>query len=1463
MLNHVSFQEGLLVAAITEMQLKLLNEHFSPEEVLASLLQKLLGVLNSQTGFIRQLEYEPDTPVIERVWTFAGDISPVYKPLGHTIIAADEVVFEQANFSGQPFTPAELYPSTMADEPVYSEITDAGLLFVDLPLYSKNRVIGSCGLVLPPETEPVQLAKRLTFFTVSLSCMLQNMADLEEKKRLQRQNEELQQNLVTIESGFLRAFDTPPNTDLSVVTIARRLSSFLRTTHDVIWSARAEDFQILYINGACETLFGHPASAFYANTNMWLELVHPEDRPVVERNTAILLESGYVDSEYRIIHPSGQIKWALSRVWLVKNADGQIEGIEGLTTDITSYKFVAEELSITLEKERVLNHQLLVREEELSVSEAELRQINRKLLEHTQQLEKSEAALHNAEQLARIGHWEWNLQTNQHFWSTGMFSIYEIPADASGKAPEADEQYVHPEDLPELKKLVMDAIQHQHFADAEYRIITPNGNLKYLFARSKESEWNTEGKLIRMSGIVQDITERKQHEMALEKSERIFRETLENIDLMAVALDIRGKVTFCNDYVLKEIMGTNWFDRFVPAEWMVKEYFDRQIAADSFERSFENEILTRSGERRLIVWNNTAIRNGDNQITGTVSIGRDITEAKIAELKILEEKERLELAIQAADMGLWEWYVMSGKGVINDRWATMLGYQMNELSPSLALWQSMLHPEDYERVHAELNAHLSGRAPVFKAEQRMKSKTGEWRWILNIGKVIERSAAGEPVRVIGVHKDITDRKLAERKLQESEQQYRHLFDHNPIPMWIYDLETLQFLAVNKTAVLRYGYTMQEFLSMTIKDIRPSAEQTRLLNSITEGPADNGFQHSGEWKHLTKNGTLMDVEIISHGLEYKGRKARLVLAYDITVRKKAEAEVRKLALVAEKTDNAVIISDANGLTEWVNDGFTRITGFAPEEIIGKKPGDVLQGPETDPDLIAFMSECVRTAQPFKAELINYTKGGSRYWVRINAQPVFGEDGSLSRFIAIESDITERKQQEQQLFFQATILQNVKDSVIVTGPDNTIIYYNQGAEKIFGYSAEEMLGNTTIQLFPDQDVKQYRDLTSRLNRGFILDGEWKGRRKDGSTVWIDTRVTMMRDLHGNPVGLIGVSKDITDRKRAEENLRESESRLRSIFDSTIQSYFLLDREYRIISYNKAAENAIRAVFNCQVQPGDNMLSYSDPDAVDSFKKNIQRTFEGEKVLVTRKVTLAEKQSLWVEVQYLPAYNEHKEIYAVAFVSLDITQRKQTEMALLKSFQDVQNFKNALNASALISVTDLKGRIVEANPAFCEVSQYLREELIGQDHRIINSGYHSADFFADMWKTIRKGNYWRGEIRNKSKDGSYYWVDTVINPIFNEEGKITQYLSVRYLITERKKAEQEREKLILNLTEFAFMTAHHLRGPLARILGLISIFNPDDPTDETNLEVLEKIQFSAQELDEIIHRMIAVLNKNTLES
>jgi PAS domain S-box-containing protein len=205
-------------------------------------------------------------------------------------------------------------------------------------------------------------------------------------------------------------------------------------------------------------------------------------------------------------------------------------------------------------------------------------------------------------------------------------------------------------------------------------------------------------------------------------------------------------------------------------------------------------------------------------------------------------------------------------------------------------------------------------------------------------------------------------------------------------------------------------------------------------------------------------------------------------------------------------------------------------------------------------------------------------------------------------------------------------------------------------------------------------------------------------------------------------------------------------------------------------------------------------------------------------------------------------------------DIRSKSPTELIdLLKSYQQ------AININVICSVTDRRGTIVYANEKFCEVSQYSKNELVGQNHRIINSDFHPKELFQQMWETISSGHPWAGELRNKAKDGSFYWVDTVILPIHNVEGKIIQFLSLRTLITEKKLAEAERKEYTNKLKEMLHMTSHRVRAPLARCIGIMNLVEHGELLNEDELqEVMKHLKSNALELDDFTKELTVFMSE-----
>ena len=299
---------------------------------------------------------------------------------------------------------------------------------------------------------------------------------------------------------------------------------------------------------------------------------------------------------------------------------------------------------------------------------------------------------------------------------------------------------------------------------------------------------------------------------------------------------------------------------------------------------------------------------------------------------------------------------------------------------------------------------------------------------------------------------------------------------------------------------------------------------------------------------------------------RGRARAISLANSMTANLRAsETEARRLSLVASRTSNAVLITDSSARIEWVNDAFTRMTGYAFGEVKGRRTSEFLLGPGTDRETAAKMLAGIASGAGFTVEVINYAKGGREYWVRVEAVPLRADNVGSTGFVFIEADVSEQKRTEAEIRALATmqeaILKNAAYAMIATRPDGVITHFNPAASALLGYSADEVVGKQTPGIFHDlsEVAAQALCLSAELGRridpgfevfvakallGFSDENEWTYVRKDGGRCRVLLSVTAMRSGSGDIVGFLGMAADITARRLAEHQLALSEHRLSAI-------------------------------------------------------------------------------------------------------------------------------------------------------------------------------------------------------------------------------------------------------------------------------------------------------------------------------
>lgn len=373
--------------------------------------------------------------------------------------------------------------------------------------------------------------------------------------------------------------------------------------------------------------------------------------------------------------------------------------------------------------------------------------------------------------------------------------------------------------------------------------------------------------------------------------------------------------------------------------------------------------------------------------------------------------------------------------------------------------------------------------------------------------------------------------------------YQILFDHSPIPMWVYDVESTRFLVVNDAAVAQYGYSRGEFAALTLKDIRPPSEWPR-LQAVLAAPRPE-LETSSPWIHRLRDGRCIEVETRSRLITYRGKPARLVVAMDITDRLEAEARLRRAEenyrSIFENATEEIIQTTPAGQYLTANPAAARMLGFdSPQELMATH-NDLNRcfyvRPGRRAEFLRLMEQYGEVSG-FESEV--FCKDGSTVWISESSKTIRDQDGNILYFQGTAQDITARKVAEEALRATneqlAAVVRTAPVGVVVLDREGLVRSWNPTCERLFGWSEPEVLGKP-LPYVPEDKQAEHDGLRQRVLDGASFNGvEVIRRRKDGSSIYVSVYTAPLRDADGRVTGTLGINLDITERKESEERLRE---------------------------------------------------------------------------------------------------------------------------------------------------------------------------------------------------------------------------------------------------------------------------------------------------------------------------------------
>ena len=485
-----------------------------------------------------------------------------------------------------------------------------------------------------------------------------------------------------------------------------------------------------------------------------------------------------------------------------------------------------------------------------------------------------------------------------------------------------------------------------------------------------------------------------------------------------------------------------------------------------------------------------------------------------------------------------------------------------------------------------------------------------------------------------------------------------------------------------------------------------------------------------------------------------------------------------------------------IIEYVNPAFTAITGYTAEEAIGKSPR-FLQGPGTDRQQLKNLRACMEKWQPGEVTTLNYKKSGEPFWVNFSVHPVANEKGWFTHWVSVEKDVTAQKNAEQALLNSLKHLENYTQAVekgtnmVIFNLAGVITFANDRFCQLSKYTKEELVGSHMMLLPSDQITPEYGlHFWKTVMAGNVFRDRMKKTAKDGSYFWVDAILTPFVNTEGEVYQVLALDTDITQTKLAEEALQLSNDRFNLAAKATLDIIWDWDIAKKEMYYSDACETLLG--YRGGMHPFDLQPKYftqTHPDDVTAVIKSMQLALSNGSMNWQHQYKLKNLGGEYATIIDRALIIRDEQGLAVRMVGAmqDVTVQTLAEKALTETNRLLTDYKQALDEANMVFIADADGIIKYANNNLRQMSGYTKAELIGSHISIIKSWHHSDAYYNHVWQTILMGKVFKAQIKNRAKNGSYYWVDTTITPFLNTNGKVYQFLVIDTDITQTKLAEE----------------------------------------------------------------------------
>ena len=866
-----------------------------------------------------------------------------------------------------------------------------------------------------------------------------------------------------------------------------------------------------------------------------------------------------------------------------------------------------------------------------------------------------------------------------------------------------------------------------------------------------------------------------------------------------VITDTSGTIQYVNPaftritlYGAEEVVGQN--TRLLKSDHQDAAYYSELWKTILAGEIWHGELINRrkDGTHYTAEMSITPVRDPSGAITNFIAIQQDVTGHRATEAALQSSEMSLEEVQRIAPLGSWE----LDAGAAEFRGSAGLfrifdwipgDWPLSDCTPgAVALpFRKMMEAipaADRERVDQTIKNTLQTHEP-FDVDHRIVRRDGTIRVVRSRGQIV----AGQDgsARLVGTTHDITDLRLAHEKLRHSEERFRSLVANIPAVIWSSDVHgQTQYISPNAEPV--FGFTSEEMCEkgaeIWFERICPN-DSSRVVQAFHQLFSE-GRPFDVEYRVQHKDGTWIWVHDRAYRTyERDGVRCADGFISNITERKRTEERLRKLSRAVEQSPASVVITDVRGTIEYVNPKFAQLTGYAPEEAIGQNPRFLKSGMQPAA-VYRELWETVLSGGEWRGELANRKKNGEIYWESASIVPIRDSAGTITHLLAVKEDITERKRADKELRLAQFSLEHASDAVYWMNPQGRIVYVNQAACCSLGRSREELLSLSIPDIDPLFPKEAWAAHWEELKARGSMSIETQHQTKQGEVFPVEVTTNYL-EFDGKEYSF-AFARDISERKRAEEALQESEQRYRLLFAEMVVGFALLEVIYdedgkpcdhRYLELNPAFETHSGL-------SRDRALGKTIREAIPDIEPFWIETYgkvatTGESVHFENYVQALQK---WFEVT---AFRTRQGQVAVTFA--DISERKRAEEELYRSRQMLQSILDTIPQRVFWK--DRNSVYLGCNRALAtDAGLNNPAESIGKNDFDLSWSATAEHYRADdklvMEKGLAKLNFDEPLSR---PDGDVRWIRTNKLPLRDREGKVTGVIGTYEDITERKRAEE----------------------------------------------------------------------------